>query len=497
MKIYKTMLSCCLLLILSGPGCATLRIQSFVTHAERPPSATQFFQTLDQVVKQSRVRDAADFPVLGFPYLRANGYLVGLKNTLDTADKKALWVDNLRQVDLTARKKEVHNLPEARIREICQSFGLPPDKNALIQKIDLLGQELSAHDQQQNLFYETITQAVRYRSEYSEVMRAVGLYPVIAPIVYLATKIVYAEFADWHRQPENKIKIRGELKSFAPPPHKSLSPDIVRRLLSKRDIFGAPQLTGPETQELALAFAPVIKTDVVANYDRIGEVVWNQGQIKIDTAKPTVYYYLSYSFINNQPVLQINYAFWFTRRAGSAPFIEHGSLDGLTARLTLDAQGTPLVFDTTNNCGCYYFLIPRQDKITMVSPNRWSLNLLQPAWLPADFPPEPLSLWVVSGWHQIARVTSGEPSPSSVSYQLLPYDLLENLPLDTEASSTASAFDEHGIMKNSFRIEPALFFPMGIYKVGYMRQRGHHAIKLVGKEHFTAPRLFDNALILK
>jgi hypothetical protein len=38
---------------------------------------------------------------------------------------------------------------------------------------------------------------------------------------------------------------------------------------------------------------------------------------------------------------------------------------------------------------------------------------------------------------------------------------------------------------------------MGIPKVGYMRQRGHHAIKLAGRAHFTDPDLFDNNFIFK
>jgi hypothetical protein len=32
---------------------------------------------------------------------------------------------------------------------------------------------------------------------------------------------------------------------------------------------------------------------------------------------------------------------------------------------------------------------------------------------------------------------------------------------------------------------------MGIPSVGSMRQRGHHAIKLVGQAHFDDPQLFD------
>jgi hypothetical protein len=32
---------------------------------------------------------------------------------------------------------------------------------------------------------------------------------------------------------------------------------------------------------------------------------------------------------------------------------------------------------------------------------------------------------------------------------------------------------------------------MGVPQVGSMRQRGHHAIKFVGRAHFDDPHLFD------
>jgi hypothetical protein len=78
-------------------------------------------------------------------------------------------------------------------------------------------------------------------------------------------------------------------------------------------------------------------------------------------------------------------------------------------------------------------------------------------------------------------------------YSLRPYAVLESLPVSD--GRNASVFSAEGIMKDSKRIEPYLFFSMGIPKVGYMRQRGHHAIKMVGREHFTNPHLFDRNFI--
>ena len=67
--------------------------------------------------------------------------------------------------------------------------------------------------------------------------------------------------------------------------------------------------------------------------------------------------------------------------------------------------------------------------------------------------------------------------------------MLESLPhLD---GKTESVFTDKGIMKDSHRIEPFFFFPSGISQVGYMRQREHHPIKLVGQEYFENPEILD------
>jgi hypothetical protein len=77
---------------------------------------------------------------------------------------------------------------------------------------------------------------------------------------------------------------------------------------------------------------------------------------------------------------------------------------------------------------------------------------------------------------------------NNLVYRLIPYERIESLPRDQEMFE--SIFNPRGIAKNSWRIEPLIFFPMGIPDVGSMRQRGQHAIKLVGRAHFDDPDLF-------
>ena len=124
-------------------------------------------------------------------------------------------------------------------------------------------------------------------------------------------------------------------------------------------------------------------------------------------------------------------------------------------------------------------MIPAPDGIDAFVPRR----------LPASYPQKRLKLRIISGWHQVAHLDDPETAAESLPYQLADYEQLEMLPHDDR--SFESIFTPAGIVKGSGRIEPLIFFPMGIVDVGSMRQRGHHATKLVGREHFDDPDLFD------
>jgi hypothetical protein len=100
-----------------------------------------------------------------------------------------------------------------------------------------------------------------------------------------------------------------------------------------------------------------------------------------------------------------------------------------------------------------------------------------------------------SGWHQVQRLIVGGDFAEPIPYELVPYDVLENLP--REGGRTESIFNSKGIAKCSERIERFILFSMGIPKIGSMRQRGHHAIELIGRTQFDAPTLFDESFVFK
>ena len=478
-------------------GCAGTMVQKEIESFPRDARATLFFKHLDTTVKKYAVSDASGFEVPGFPYLRSNRFLAAMKERLVSPDAGAYWVEQMLKLGLASRRKELSTLSAAALMEISRATGETVDDDTIYQKTETYAIRMLGDDQTNPDFMEILKRAVKIPDEYSSVARFFGLYPLACIPVSIATSMAYSRVEKWHRTPLNDLDIDGRLMRFYPESHDSTDQQtFMNRLYDplSLDVFGLPVLTALDERYLANMFAPIIHQDVVNDYDRIGQIVWQDNRVRVDTGQPVVYYYTSHSFLGGYPALQINYAFWYSERAGkNAPWIERGPLDGLSYRVTLDRTGKPVMVDIMNNCGCYYFFVPRKAIIAKVVTTPGEIAPLVPAWLPDKFPAEQMNLRVNSGWHQVHKVFTEQVSASGVAYALFPYEILESLPKDT--GQRESVFLPTGIMKDSWRIEPYIFFSMGIHNVGYMRQRGHHAIKMVGRGHFTDPDLFDKSFL--
>jgi hypothetical protein len=256
-------------------------------------------------------------------------------------------------------------------------------------------------------------------------------------------------------------------------------------------------LEGDEEQKIVAHFAPIFFQDVAAPYDRFGRVVWEGDRIAINAQKPFVYYYISHAFLKGEPILQISYVTWYPERAGKrSPWIERGHLDGMTVRVSLDSRGAPFMVDVTNNCGCYHFFVPNEDRLDQVISKSLRLDAFVPQTLPELGHSKRLGIRVNSGYHQVERLLIADTLLGSISYELVPYQVLEALP--REGDRTESMFDEKGIAKGSKRWkEEVLFFSMGVPSVGSMRQRGNHPLVLVGRAHFDDPWLFEKNFVFK
>jgi hypothetical protein len=453
---------------------------------------------LDEKVDEAGVRDASSIPVPGFPYLRANRFFSALREKLGDENEREAWVRWMQQLDLQSRKKEISNLPDTTVLSLGSKGTEQPDREELFDRVASCSSELLNHDQTRSDFYSTLKSLVRVPDEYSSLMRTVGLYPLIALPVVLLTEKSRKKIGSWFKADLKDLPVDGRLMAFAPEKKAFLSEKEVEAILeeSEKNPLRIPLLDEAQEKKLVESFAPIFIQDVTASYDRIGRVRWEGDRLEIDPEKATVYYYFSYAFLKGKPILQINYVIWYSERAGERPpSIEKGHLDGLTARISLDDQGNPFMWDVMMDCGCYHLFAPEEDRVERIISEPCQFDPFVPQWLPAVGSEKRTGIRIMSGWHQVQRLIAIEEAFDSIPYELVPYDILEALP--QEGSRTKSIFDGKGIVRGSERVERFILFSMGIPSIGSMRQRGHHAIELIGRVLFDDPNLFDESFIFK
>jgi hypothetical protein len=481
-----------LILIILTQGCAGRVSYQFVKESHRPLEVRRFFDELDSAVYRSGNRNGAYFAVPGFPYLRADRFLVSLKDRLKNDAQKYQWVRLMQQLDMAARKTEIQTLPNSEVEKLAAAFNLLPDRRMLQEKVISYSDEMLAHDQLRPDFYEVLLVTVQDSDEYSTLMRIFGLYPIASIPVAIVTHRVFDEIAEWHQLPDDALQPQGTLTAFGAAESLEFSDTMVREILkrSRQNPLTIPLPSVADRKTLSMTFAPVIIQDLAADFDRPGAMGWGDKQLEIDPDNPKAYYYFTHAYFKNEPVLQINYVIWYSARGGpNSPLIERGPIDGLTVRVSLANSGRPFMVDIMNNCGCYHFFVPRKEKVRQIRSSPLAIDGFVPTWLPDDFPPKRLTIRVISGWHQVTNIGTYSRPFDLIPYHLEPYQRLEML--QKNDTHHESMFTARGIGKYSERVESDIFIPMGVPKVGRMRQRGHHAIKFVGRAHFDDPHLFD------
>jgi hypothetical protein len=453
---------------------------------------------LDEKVEEAGVRNASAYPVPGFPYLRANRFLSALKSRLKDDKERDAWVRWMQQLGLQSRKKEISNLPDSLVLALVSKETDLPDRDGLLRQMESCSSELLSHDQTRSSFYSTLIPSVDIPDEYSTLLRIVGIYPVIALPVAAVTERSKKKIKSWFAAELKDLPIEGRLLSFVPEKRAFLSEREIEEIIetSRINLLEVPLLDETVEKRLVEYFAPIFIQDVAASYDQIGRVGWKGEGVEIDPERPTVYYYISHAFLKRKPILQIHYVTWYPERAGERPpWIEKGHLDGMTVRVSLDDQGRLFMVEVMMNCGCYHLFSPQKERIDRLVPKPLKFDAFVPQWLPALSSDDRVGIRISSGWHQVQRLIPVREASDPIPYELVPYDVLENLP--HEDGRSRSIFDVKGVAKGSERVERFILFSMGIPSVGSMRQRGHHAIELIGRVHFDDPHLFDQSFVFK
>jgi hypothetical protein len=218
---------------------------------------------------------------------------------------------------------------------------------------------------------------------------------------------------------------------------------------------------------------------------------WRGGGFEVDTQAPLGYTRIAFTRFNGETLLQLVYTYWFPARPAAGAFdLLSGKLDGLMVRITLDADGTPLIVDSIHACGCYQLFFPTP----RLAPRPPPEPRIEWAFVPKRLPPigdgERVAIRVASDTHYLEDIGVVAASMAGAStYTLIDDDQLRSLPVGRDENR--SLYSSDGIVTGSERGERFLFWPMGIASPGAMRQWGRHATAFVGRRHFDDADLIE------
>ncbi len=477
-------------------GCATLDAP-FSAHlaADAPQvrGCAEWYRSLDERVSAAGVRDVQEARVPGFPYLRVNRLLAGLRSAALSSDRalQAL-VDRMLLLDLEARRHEIMNLPAGQLPEPGPALQRTEDCGKALRDIDLARPEAR----------DALLQRAEVPDDYSAAKRILG--------VYWVTRIAFAggvrrleeeTRAAFRRASEAAVEPGAAPRGrnlhhvrYAPEPGPPLQRKHVALMLERaaENALGIPELAERDLNVLLAAYAPSFEIEVLGDYDRFGELRWLRDAISpaVNGAQLAVYAHPAWTRYENRVLLQLVYTLWFPERPpqfDGDPLA--GWLDGVTWRVTLAPDGEPLVYDAIHSCGCYHQFFPTSRAQARPAPDGIEEWMFSPQSLPRIADGGRPLVRIASGTHYIERVTEVRGTDSLVRYELRPYGELRSLL--RLSGGRASAFGEDGLVRGTERAERFVFWPMGIASAGAMRQWGRHATAFVGRRHFDDADLFE------
>lgn len=470
--------------ILLAAGCATFD-DRLASHLQSPSlrECAQWFVMLDERIDAAGVRDAQYARVPGFPYLRVDRLLASLRErAAERPDTLATLAQRMRALDYDARRHEVDNLPDG---------ALQGARTEVLERAQDCGMQLVAADLMTAQGREALVAAAQVPDDYSNVMRALGLYPLTRiPFTSGVRRFEEETRAAFAAEPQALAsRVR-----YAPPAGRPLSRDVVKGLLTrgKFDPLGQPLISGRELDALAATYAPSFDIAVLGDYDRFGALRWRRGEAapEIDATDPVVYAQAAYTRYGDTVLLQIVYTLWFPERPASSSLdLLAGRLDGVVWRVTLAPDGEPILHDSIHPCGCYHWFFPSPRARPRPAPDAREEWAFVPQALPRLQEGERPVVSIASATHFIERVGIASGPDSLVRYTLRRYEELRSLPrLD---GSRQSLFGTDGFIAGTERSERFLYWPMGIASAGAMRQWGRHATAFVGRRHFDDADLLE------
>ncbi len=503
-------LLCVLVLMVLASGCAyspstPVLSSPLLENLQRPAlkDCSDYFVDIDKAIVAAAVVDAGALRITGYPYLRINRFLASFENLSYSESRFNQWVDRLQSLDQQARRFELANLPEPVRHELHQQYSfLISGEASLSEIVHFCGQQLRDTDMRNAGFKSDLLRQLDYPDEYKTLNRVLGLYTISSIFVMNGVNNLADEVKETFATPLDELEVHGDLHRYVPQTvsrdHVQLTADEVSKLiaLSVNNDLGIPEPSMEVRQQLFATFAPVIDVDTADEADRLGRPVWQGGEFaRIETDSPVLYTHVSYVRFGQDILLQLNYVMWFPQRPKEGTFdILGGHIDGITWRVTLGADGRPLIYDAMHNCGCYHMFFPAS-KLRLKAMDE---DVFEEAPLVPQFAPEwnenRLVLRVESKTHYLQRVSVAK-TVKGLTYSLSDYDQLRSMQYDIDSRKSLFAWD--GLVRGTERAERWILWPMGIPSPGAMRQWGQHATAFVGKRHFDDADLIERYFSLE
>lgn len=472
-------------------GCGTLPhgaepLSSHLQATGESAACAGFFRAFDRQVSAAGVADAQHTRVPGFPYLRSSRFLASFSGELEGSARQHVWLQALHELGHRGQRVELANLPDT--AATWEALGVA-DRAAAGQRLADCGEWLLGLDSDQPQVWPLLRERSEVADAYADYQRLLGLYPLTALAAVRGIAGLHADIRATFARPPDSLQVVGELTDYRPPAATVQQAAVDWYADVPRDALGVPQLTGQQLERLFRRHAPIWRIDVAGQADRIGAPYWDSTDSPaIDTGRPLVYRKTSYTRWRDETLLQLNYIIWFPARpkTGSLDLLG-GHIDGITWRVTLDGDGSPLLYDAMHNCGCYHMAFPGAKLNPRERQSLWQEPLMVPARAPVPARGERIRIRIEQGSHYIQALEAVEDHPGTLSYSFADYNELRSLPAPGDGQR--SMFDQRGLVPGTERLERWLLWPMGVPEPGAMRQWGTHATAFVGKRHFDDPDL--------
>ena len=478
-------------------GCATFdspQREHLASPDARLRDCAAWFAALDRAIDANGVRDASAHRVDGFPYLRVDRFTASFRDEdMDDARLRA-WVAQLGSLDATARRYETRNMPDAALAELGAA-----QRDATLARTHTCSEALMRHDLAAPATRSQLAARAAVPDDYATWKRVAGLY-ALARIPFFAGVSRWQDgvAALFRKPPADAPDGIARFAPSEPPPGAARVRDVLSRI--DRDGLGIPRANEMQQRLLFAAFAPVFALEVSGSFDLPGALHWPASDARapaVDVTRPLVYHRLAHTRWGGRVHLQLVYTLWFPERPREGALdLLGGRLDGVIWRVTLDDDGTPLIYDTIHSCGCYQMFFSANGVVAKPPPAEPIEWAFVPATLPTHDADRRVLIRIASGTHYVTHVTvidamaTGNGSP----YSLAPDDELRALPLP--GGGSRSLFGPDGLVAGSERGERFLFWPMGVASAGAMRQWGRHATAFVGRRHFDDADLLERRFSL-